>query len=352
MILTATAPVTYDITPFTVTVPASIELDEAFVHEASTAIAMFPTVVAEALDRLVCGREPSGAVLLRGLPIGELPPTPSSPDSVVRKDLTSEFVLMAIARRLGEPVGYAPEHGGRIVQNIVPVRSAAARQVSTSSGISLDFHTETAFHPHKPRYLLLLCLRGDPAATTTLCSVDDALALLDDETIADLFTPRFRTRPDASFLTGADAIGEFGPPRPILEMASVRGLAGVGGVAGVDGAGGVGGAGGVDGLAGVDGAGPGRTRLTFDADLMMGIDPVAEVALAALRKAVWLAHVGVILQAGDLLVIDNLAAVHGRSPFEARYDGTDRWLQRTFVVPELTSSAADRVGRVITTAFH
>ena len=31
-------------------------------------------------------------------------------------------------------------------------------------GPNLMFHTETAFHPHRPRYLLLLCLRGDPAA--------------------------------------------------------------------------------------------------------------------------------------------------------------------------------------------
>ena len=40
-----------------------------------------------------------------------------------------------------------------------------------------------------------------------------------------------------------------------------------------------------------------------------------------------------------------------RSPFPARFDGTDRWLQRTFVVEDLAASAADRHGHVITTAF-
>ena len=39
------------------------------------------------------------------------------------------------------------------------------------------------------------------------------------------------------------------------------------------------------------------------------------------------------------------------SPFAARFDGTDRWLQRTFVVDDLAPSAADRRGRVIVTEF-
>ena len=38
---------------------------------------------------------------------------------------------------------------------------------------------------------------------------------------------------------------------------------------------------------------------------------------------------------------DNTIAVHGRTPFVARYDGTDRWLQRAMVVSDLAASAAD-----------
>jgi L-asparagine oxygenase len=59
----------------------------------------------------------------------------------------------------------------------------------------------------------------------------------------------------------------------------------------------------------------------------------------------------VVLEPGDLLVIDNNIAVHGRSPFTARFDGHDRWLQRSFVVTDLAPSAGQRVGRVITTEF-
>jgi clavaminate synthase/L-asparagine oxygenase len=34
---------------------------------------------------------------------------------------------------------------------------------------------------------------------------------------------------------------------------------------------------------------------------------------------------------GDLLVIDNARCAHARSPFQARFDGLDRWLHRVYV---------------------
>ena len=65
------------------------------------------------------------------------------------------------------------------------------------------------------------------------------------------------------------------------------------------------------------------------------------------RSAVKLATQRVVLSDGDVLVIDNDRAVHGRTPFVPRYDGTDRWLKRALVVRELPS--ANAFGRVIQT---
>ena len=62
-------------------------------------------------------------------------------------------------------------------------------------------------------------------------------------------------------------------------------------------------------------------------------------------------HLGEHLRPGDLLVVDNHACIHGRSAYPARYDGTDRWLQRSFVVESLAPSAPDRRGRIIDTTF-
>jgi hypothetical protein len=254
---------------------------------------------------------PSGAVLVRGLAVGDPGPTP---DAMQAADTgtTSATSLLRAAARLGSPVGYVQEHGGEVVQNIFPLAGSVGQQISTSSDVTLAFHTETAFHPHKSHYLLLLCLRGDPAARTTLCSVDALVPNLDADVVRTLRQPRFRTGVDLSFGRGD---GWMTAPGPVLDRD-------------------------------VDG----RWTLNYDGELTVGLDAGARAALATLGDAITATYTSVVLDAGDLLVVDNRRAVHGRSEFRARFDGTDRWLQRTFVVDEL-ASISDRRGSVITTQF-
>ena len=285
----------------------------AFLQAAGRAGRLLSPEVHDALCDFADAGAPAGAILLKGLPIGDIPATPASPVDPTGKDHLSEFVLLTVARRLGQPIGYEPEHGGDIVQNLLPTRGDLARQTSTSSGVELEFHTETAFHPHKPRFLLLLCLRGDPQAETLLCSISQVMGKLPLGVQQVLREPRFRTGVDESFTgTRSDRLGNA--------MAV---------------------------LGGTEEA----PTFTFDADLMTGLDPEASDALEALRTVIREEHIGLALDAGDLLVVDNSVSVHGRSSFAARFDGTDRWLQRTFVVTDLAASATNRRGRVITTPF-
>lgn len=287
--------------------------DPAFMAAAGRASRLLPQAAHDALVAFTDAPDPSGAMLLQGVPIGALPPTPPSPTAPTGKDLWTEFLLLTVARRLGQPVGYLPEHGGDLVQNIVPTPTAADRQVSTSSKVELMFHTEAAFHPHRPRYLLLLCLRGNPEAHTTLSSIQQVLPLLPADVVDTLFQPRFRTAVDESYLAGRSNV--LGPAMAVLT---------------------------------------GRRdtpSMIFDADLMVGIDAEADDALRALADVTARHHTSAVLQPGDLLVVDNNVAVHGRSPFTPRFDGSDRWLQRTFVVTDLAASAGERDGRVITTRF-
>ncbi len=295
------------------TVPSRSVGDEVFVRSAGQAAKLLPAVVHDALVEFADDAHQSGAMLLRGLPMGDLPQTPPTPTAPAEKDSVSEFTLLTIARRLGQPVGYEPEHGGDLVQNIVPTEAAVDRQVSTSSKVQLMFHTEAAFHPYRPRYLLLLCLRGDRSAFTTLSSIFEVLPHIAPEVADVLFQPRFRTAVDESYLHGR--VNVLGAPMAVL-TGDRR-----------------------------------RPSMVFDADLMVGLDTDADDALRVLGDATSEYHTSVALEPGDLLVVDNAVAVHGRSPFEPRFDGTDRWLQRTFVVSDLAPSAADRRGRVITTHF-
>ena len=294
-------------------VPTADPCSEAFVRAAGHAGRLLPAAAHDALVDFVDQPHRSGALLLKGMPIGDLPATPATPTTPTTKDRTSEFSLLTVARRLGQPVGYVPEHGGDIVQNLVPVQGSETRQVSTSSKVELMFHTEAAFHPHRPRYLLLICLRGDPQAVTTLSSIHEVLPHLSPEVRNTLFEPRFRTAVDESYLHGRQNV--LGEPMPVLS--GDREL----------------------------------PTMVFDADLMVGTDAAADEALQALSHAVEAHRTGVVLEPGDLLVVDNAVAVHGRSPYTPRFDGTDRWLQRSFVVSDLRPSAAERRGRVITTVF-
>lgn len=300
--------------PFLDVVPDHLVVGDELAAEAGRRSRLLPAALYEALVDLADTAPTAGALLVRGLPVGDVPPTPLEPGAVP-KDRTSETVLLAVARVLGRPVGYRPEHGGRVVQDLSPTPDAVGRQVSTSSGGTLLFHTETAFHPHKPRYLLLLCLRGDPdgVARTTLAGIRELVDRLPIGVRRTLHEPRFATAADESFVGGRPT--RRGRPVPVLTGTWDE------------------------------------PWLTFDADLMVGADPEADVALGALRRLVDDCHTGVVLRAGDLLVVDNWAAVHGRSPFTARFDGTDRWLQRTFVVSDLAPSTGARDGRVITTRF-
>ncbi len=284
-----------------------------FTRAAGHAGRLMPADVHDALVDFADSGNDAGALLLRGVPVGDVPTTPPAPGAAVKPDRVSEFALLTVGRRLGQPVGYAPEHGGDLVQNISPVERDADRQVSTSSKSVLAFHTEAAFHPHRPRYLLLLCLRGDPQAATTLCSVRALIDALRPRDRAVLATARFTTAADESYVGGPSSRRSL--PRPILTGDHAR------------------------------------PKLWLDADLMRGTDDEAQGALERLSALASEQATDVVLDAGDLLVVDNDVAVHGRSPFTPRFDGTDRWLQRTFVVADHTAADGERDGRIIGTRF-
>jgi hypothetical protein len=57
-------------------------------------------------------------------------------------------------------------------------------------------------------------------------------------------------------------------------------------------------------------------------------DPDFHTAYGTLGEALEKSSVTVGIEPGDILLIDNDLAVHGRAPFRPRYDGTDRWLKR------------------------
>jgi len=240
---------------------------------------------------------------------GVVPPTPLVADTETDACPTATRALLRFADDIGRAVGYDREQNGRLIQDIFPVKSSERAQVSTSSKVMLGSHTETAFHPHKPRYVVLLCLRGDANAATTYADVHEIVQHLSDEAVDVLQTGEFVTTVDPSFMTNGEPDARV-TVTPLTKKQS-------------------------------------GWVLVYDELLMSGTSTRAANALAELHVAVKRATKQVVLADGDLLVIDNDRAVHGRTPFIPRYDGTDRWLKRALVVTSLPID--DVVGRVIQT---
>lgn len=251
--------------------------------------------------------------LKQGLKIGNIPPTPGQPFLANDGLHDAKRILFENAFALGYPVSYIQEQKGSLIQNIIPVHKTEYEQISTSSKVQLALHTEAAFHPYKPDYVMLLCLRGDPTAVTTYANVDDIIELLDNEMISYLQDSAYRTGVDKSFRGLNEKYKEV--ILPVLKK-----------------------------------IGNDEYNLSYDEDLMKPTNILANCALEKLSEAVSKCTKEIVLKTGDLLIMNNNKIIHGRKPFQARYDGTDRWVQRILVRKELPP--ADQIdGHVITTKF-
>jgi L-asparagine oxygenase len=236
--------------------------------------------------------------IIKNVDIGNIPPTPAIPiiDDARTPEATSN--LIEIAGFHGYPVSYRQEQGGRLIQNIVPVHKNENQQISTSSKVELYLHTETAFHPYKPTHVILMCLRGDETALTTYSSLDDIVSELSEEQINVLRTPNFTTSLDDSFMMDGEPDFTLGITPLSRDKA-------------------------------------GHDVFTFDWALMRGKTTEAKSTLSAVRDAISKTTKEVALKSGEVMVIDNRVAVHGRKPFQPKYDGSDRWVKRILTIDRL-----------------
>lgn len=293
---------------------------EAFFAEARLLFHEMPRRLRRALVEFSQRGNADGALLLRNLPCDpDLPPTPTRSGEKARKTTcASELWMCCIASALGEPVAYLQEKQGNLFQDVFPTLQNADKLSSESSSILLDFHTEIAFHPFMPEYLLLYGLRQDPdkRARTIFSSVRRFFHLLPPGVRDTLFCDLFRTGVDYSF-GNVDELKGVGPLVSVLFGDRLDPF------------------------------------LRYDLDLMEGETPEAEHALQVVRGLVNQAKRDVVIEPGNLLVLDNRRCVHARSDFKAYYDGRDRWLQRLAVVRDLEPSQRDRVRgtRIIATDF-
>ncbi|MFF2661897.1 TauD/TfdA family dioxygenase [Kitasatospora sp. NPDC058032] len=237
-----------------------------------------------------------GLFVVRGLTIDdtELGATPGHWSTVGDAGALWDVVLLVVSTLMGTPIAWDGQQDGRFVHNIVPSPGHETVQTGASSSVLLTPHTEDAFHPGRAHLLLLCCMRNHDAVATTAAGI--RLATLSDEDLARLTRPVAPILPDDAY---EEARQFGGKPDPVPTLFAAA-----------------------DGL-----------TLRYD-PAYTPLEEADETWRAAYgRLAAELARVSVAisLRPGDVLVVDNDMAVHGRVPFTARYDGTDRWLKRASV---------------------
>lgn len=248
----------------------------------------------------------SGSLLVSGLPVdggAGVPPTPMVSGSAQRTPTVPAAVLLLVATTLGEPVAFRAEKSGVLVQDVVPVPGNEDAQ-SNEGSVQLSFHVENAFHPHRPDYVLLLCLRADHECRAGLrvACLRRAYPRLATVTRQALFRRDFVTAAPPSF--GGD--GAETAPHAVLT------------------------------------GDPDDADIAVDFSATRPLTETAGAALLALQDALASTAETLLLRPGDLAIVDNRVSLHGRTAFQPRYDGHDRWLQRAYSVRDLRRSRGHR----------
>jgi len=250
--------------------------------------------------------------------ISKIPKTPCNNNYKVGETTITAKIQSILIHTIAELIAYEAEGYGRLFQDIVPVKNMETKQTSIGSNTELEIHTEQAFSKLRPDLLSLACLRGHPKAITYILPVQSIINNLSDHENHLLREPLWKIGVDLSFkLHGKDFIdGEIRGPIPIIYGSHDNPI------------------------------------LVFDQDLMIGINEEANAIIKKIVDIYYLYRYQHNLQCGEMIIIDNLRAVHGRSPYLPRYDGNDRFLIRCFCVFDYEKSNYARSNERVIDAIY
>jgi Fe(II)/alpha-ketoglutarate-dependent arginine beta-hydroxylase len=295
--------------------------DPELLLDAAVHARRLPVRVQEHVNRF--RREEPGYTIVSGHPIvdASVGPTPSHwnqlPDP--SPTLDQDLLLVLYAALLGDAFGWATQQDGRIVHDVLPIKENEGQQLGTAADVVLTWHTEDAFHPHRPDWVILACIRN-PTCTATTVAVSDDLQLAEDDARV-LREPRFQILPDNSHLpqhnSGRGSVDFDAIEQLLVSPPAIPLLWGD----------------------------PTRPYIRADASFWDVADPDDAEASAVLQRfseEIERRLRDVVLHPGDFCILDNYKVVHGRKPFAAGYDGEDRWLKRVCVTRDLRKSRSIR----------
>lgn len=249
-----------------------------------------------------------GVLLLENMPQDpELPPTPTDGNPVAnRASYVGEGVLLGLSQFLGEPVGFTSEKSGHLIHYVTPVEAGSYTQSNQGSKVFLHYHNDSIhdesgyYHRYNPDFLILHCMRADKEGQAYTFYVDarDVCRVLPATVLEVLRQPLFRmAAPSTYSRERANGQQVWSNLVPII-------------------------------------SGPSDSpEISIAANGVKGETPEAQKALESLTAACHdeKVHAKVALKPGQTLLLDNRKGLHARSVFNPAFDGSDRWLMRTYI---------------------
>lgn len=292
--------------------------DEALLRDLDRLAAEMPAGVVEGIGAYMESPE-ADFVLVSHHMIGDrdlgTTPTSQKDPTTTQTSLEYEMVAMLYGSIVGSVFGWSTQQEGHLVNDIIPMEAFAEQQVGASSKTELAWHTEDAYHPGRADFICLFCLRNPTGAPTTVASLIDIRSHLNPP--AALFEPCVRIAADDAQAAGAEVAGiedwtkSAVKPVPILSE---------------------------------NGSG---LQMCVDPAYMSVASDESDVhdAVTGFCRAIDEHLTELVLKPGDLLILDNHRAVHGRRPFKPTYSGRDRWLKRVNVARDFEARSPYCVDR-------
>ena len=276
--------------------------------------AAYQTFPKRLLGRLEALKHDSASFgIFENLPIDVVHASPlNDADSIHYKDgYLSENIVMGFGSVIAEPYSIHFE-GKKIVNDLVPHPSTKAEYTGIGSEVELDFHIENAalaYHEQgdtSPLGLLLLGVRADPHNTgpkTFVADAREALKLLSEEDISTLYSNSFIIRQPYRWRNGSTHSSKI-TLHPVLTGSLDH---------------------------------P-RVTVAFYPDMVIPVDHAAKKAYQALYQSIKDVSVGIDIQPGTLVYVNNRFTLHSRQKFSPTYDENGspyRWVQRVFLTNNL-----------------
>ena len=259
---------------------------------------MLPVRIKQILNYFRSHGHEHGVLLIRNVPNDMLVNTPKDNKEHIGETTILSRIQALFNEYIGHMVSYEAEGDGYLFQDMVPNKELSTTQTSLGSKVELELHTEQAFSDYRPDYLSLACIKGDENAYTYFLHVNQIVEELTDKETQYLEKKKWKIGVDMSFaLNGCDFVTR-GP----LSILNNR----------------------------YD-----HYDLVFDQDLMIGETKTSSKMIDEIVTIYHNCRHGYVLQPGEILLLDNHKVVHGRSPFQPKFDGNDRFIIRSFIMKDL-----------------